>query len=79
MTAFCLAVNPPAHRSSCLPSSRSDRTRQSSPVLSDYTKRYRYKYEKSDTLTLAAREPGNPDFPAGFDAPNIRQFVLKRK
>jgi uncharacterized protein (TIGR03067 family) len=31
------------------------------------------------TLTLTAREPGNPEVPAGFDAPETRRFVFKLK
>jgi len=29
------------------------------------------------TLTLTAYEPGNPEVPAGFDAPETRRFVFK--
>jgi uncharacterized protein (TIGR03067 family) len=31
------------------------------------------------TLTLTACEPGNPEVPAGFDAPETRRFVFKLK
>lgn len=31
------------------------------------------------TLTLAAYEPGNPDVPSSFDAPETRRFVFKAK
>jgi hypothetical protein len=34
---------------------------------------------ENGTLTLTAREPGNPDVPAGFDAPETRRFVFKLK
>jgi uncharacterized protein (TIGR03067 family) len=34
---------------------------------------------ENGTLTLTAREPGNPDVPAGFDAPESRRFVFKLK
>jgi uncharacterized protein (TIGR03067 family) len=34
---------------------------------------------ENGTLTLTAREPGNPDVPSGFDAPETRQFVFKLK
>jgi uncharacterized protein (TIGR03067 family) len=37
-----------------------------------------YRFENG-TLMLTAREPGNPDVPAGFDAPETRRFVFKRK
>lgn len=36
-----------------------------------------YKIE-SDTLTVTANEPGNPDVPGGFDAPHAHQFVFKK-
>jgi uncharacterized protein (TIGR03067 family) len=31
------------------------------------------------TLRLTAREPGNPDVPSSFDAPETRRFVFKLK
>src|SRR5262249_26290282 len=31
------------------------------------------------TLTHTAREPGNPDVPTSFDAPETRRFVFKLK
>jgi uncharacterized protein (TIGR03067 family) len=34
---------------------------------------------ESDTLRLTAYEPGNPDVPPGFDAPETRRFVFKPK
>jgi len=34
---------------------------------------------ENGTLTLTAREPGNPDIPSGFDAPETRRFVFKMK
>ena len=34
---------------------------------------------ENGTLTLTAREPGNPDVPAGFDPPETRRFVFKLK
>lgn len=34
---------------------------------------------ENGTLTLTAREPGNPDLPSGFDATETRQFVFKSK
>jgi len=34
---------------------------------------------ENGTLTLAAYEPGNPEVPAGFDAPETRRFVFKLK
>jgi uncharacterized protein (TIGR03067 family) len=37
-----------------------------------------YRFENG-TLMLTAREPGNPDVPAAFDAPETRRFVFKRK
>jgi len=32
-----------------------------------------------DQLTLTANEPGNPDFPASFDAPQTRKLVFQRQ
>jgi uncharacterized protein (TIGR03067 family) len=37
-----------------------------------------YRFENG-TLRLTAFEPGNPDVPAGFDAPETRRFVFKLK
>ena len=37
-----------------------------------------YRLEGS-TLTIAGNEPGNPEVPAAFDAPDARRFVLKSK
>jgi len=34
---------------------------------------------ESRTLTLTAKEPGNPDLPSGFDASDARRFVFKEK
>jgi uncharacterized protein (TIGR03067 family) len=34
---------------------------------------------ENGTLTLTAYEPGNPEVPAGFDAPETRRFVFKLK
>ena len=34
---------------------------------------------QNGTLTLTAHEPGNPDVPASFDAPETRRFVFKGK
>jgi hypothetical protein len=34
---------------------------------------------ENGTLMLTAREPGNPDMPANFDAPETRRFMFKRK
>jgi len=34
---------------------------------------------ENGTLTLTAREPGNPDIPSSFDAPETRQFIFKGK
>ncbi|MDB6029643.1 MAG: hypothetical protein JWM68_5866 [Verrucomicrobiales bacterium] len=34
---------------------------------------------EAGTLTMAANEPGNPKAPSGFDAPDIRKVVLKKK
>jgi uncharacterized protein (TIGR03067 family) len=31
------------------------------------------------TLTLAGNQPGNPDVPSGFEAPNIRILVVKKQ
>ncbi|MDB6112866.1 MAG: hypothetical protein JWR69_4616 [Pedosphaera sp.] len=31
------------------------------------------------TLTIAGNEPGNPEVPAGFDAPDARKGVFKRE
>jgi uncharacterized protein (TIGR03067 family) len=33
---------------------------------------------ESTTLTLAGNQPGNPDVPSGFEAPNLRMLVLKK-
>lgn len=33
---------------------------------------------ETGTLTLTGNEPGNPQVPAGFDAPGARTFVLKK-
>jgi len=34
---------------------------------------------ENGTLILTAYEPGNPEVPAGFDAPETRRFVFKLK
>jgi uncharacterized protein (TIGR03067 family) len=34
---------------------------------------------ENGTLTLTAYEPGNPEVPTGFDAPETRRFVFKLK
>jgi uncharacterized protein (TIGR03067 family) len=34
---------------------------------------------EGDTLTIAGNEPGKPDAPAGFDAPDAARIELKRK
>jgi uncharacterized protein (TIGR03067 family) len=34
---------------------------------------------ENGTLTLTEREPGNPEVPAGFDAPETRRFIFKLK
>ena len=34
---------------------------------------------ESGTLTLTAYEPGNPEVPPGFEAPETRRFVFKLK
>jgi uncharacterized protein (TIGR03067 family) len=34
---------------------------------------------ENGTLTLTAYEPGNPEVPSGFDAPETRRFVFKLK
>lgn len=33
---------------------------------------------ENGTLTVAARRPGDPQSPSGFDDPEARQFVLKK-
>jgi uncharacterized protein (TIGR03067 family) len=34
---------------------------------------------ENGTLTIAAGEPGTPDFPAGFDAPGVSKVVFTAK